>query len=196
MIDTTICCYSPEEALEALNWIMDYNKNSASGQNTQYDYRLHNACVEALQEQINHKKVHIGLAEKRQPIRAFNTDEELQASLAEWQERLFLNHWNIKAYLVHGDEIKDLSGDSTVQWVNSCGTIRIRYANEMPDGMIEKEPHEKTLVHELLHFKYMGFAGDSIESVFFDEKQHQLLEQMAKSLIMAKYGISYGWFKN
>lgn len=135
-------------------------------------------------------------AERHQPIMTFNTDEELQTSLTEWQERLFLNHWNIKAYLVHGDEIKDLAGDSIVQWENSCGIIRIRYANEMPKGAIEKEPHEKVLVHELLHFKYMGYSGNSIETVFFDEKQHQLLEQMAKSLIMAKYGVSYEWFKN
>lgn len=42
MIDTTVRCHSPEEALEALNWIMDCNKNSPSGQNTQYDYGLHN----------------------------------------------------------------------------------------------------------------------------------------------------------
>lgn len=132
--------------------------------------------------------------EKLQPIMVFNNDEELQVSLAEWKERLFLSDWNIKAHLVHGEEINGNAGDSNVQWANSCGLIRIRYADEMPEDMIEKEPHEKVLVHELLHFKYMGFEGSDIEDVFFDEKQHQLLEQMAKSLIMAKYNIPYSWF--
>lgn len=33
-----------------------------------------------------------------------------------------------------------------------------------------------------------------IEGVFYEEKQHQLLEQMAKSLVMAKYGIGFDYF--
>lgn len=133
---------------------------------------------------------------KSEPIIEFKTQEELDICLAEWQERLFLRDWNIKAYLVHRDVIPGLAGDSNVQWVNSCGTIRILYADEIPSDSIEKEPHEKILVHELLHFKYMGFEGEeTIENVFWDEKQHQLLEQMAKSLIMAKYRITYDWFK-
>lgn len=131
-----------------------------------------------------------------EPITDYKTQEALNESLAEWQERLFLQHWNIKAALVHGEEIEGCGGECTVQWANSCGTIRLRYANEMPEGM-EKMPHEKILVHELLHFKYMGFqeANASIEGIYYDEKQHQLIEQMAKSLIMAKYGIDYEWFK-
>lgn len=134
----------------------------------------------------------------KEPIMEFESQEELNESLAEWKKRLFLSDWNIKAYLVHGEEISGNAGLSEVQWVNSCGTISIRYANEMPKGMIEKEPHEKILVHELLHFKYMSFASarSSIEDVFYDETQHKLLEQMAKSLIMAKYDIDYEWFWN
>ena len=130
----------------------------------------------------------------KEPIMEFKTEQELNDSLQEWKERLFLQAWNIKASLVHGEDISGLAGESNTQWVNSCGTIRIRYADEMPPNMIEKEPHEKVLVHELLHFKYMGFDNNSLEGVFWDEKQHQLLEQMAKSLIMAKYGISKEWF--
>lgn len=131
-----------------------------------------------------------------QPIMEFKTQEELNKCLQEWKRRLFLSDWNIQAFLVHGEEIEGLGGDSNVQWVNSCGTIRIRYADEMPEGMVEKMPHEKVLVHELLHFKYMGFENHSLEAAFLDEKQHQLLEQMAKSLVMAKYGIGYEWFMN
>lgn len=185
--------YTPEEALDALNWIMNYDESSSDdnplGQNTQCDYKLLNTCVESLQKQIS-------ATEKPQPIMYFNTDEELQACLQEWQERLFLQHWNIQGSLVSGEAIPEMAGDSTVQWVNSCGTIRIREEKDMPVNTIEKDPHEKILVHELLHFKYMGFEGvDTIEGTYFDEKQHQLLEQMAKSLIMAKYNIRYDWFK-
>lgn len=134
--------------------------------------------------------------EKPYPIMVFHTDDELQCCLKEWQERLFLSDWNICASLVPGEDIPDMAGDSTVQWANSCGTIRIREGKDMPVDLIEKEPHEKILVHELLHFKYMGFEGmKTIEGIYWDEKQHQILEQMAKSLIMAKYHLSYDWFK-
>lgn len=133
-----------------------------------------------------------------EPIMIFENEDELNKSLKEWKKRLFLNDWNIKAYLAHGEDIAGLAGESEAQWVNSCGVIRIRYGNEMPNDMIEKEPHEKILVHELLHFKMMSFTSSdmSIEDVFFDEKQHQLLEQIAKSIIMAKYNIKYNWFFN
>ena len=130
------------------------------------------------------------------PIMSFENDEQLQKCLAEWMDRLFLSEWNIKASLVHGEEISGLAGESNIQWANSCGLIKIRYANEMPDDQMEKQPHEGTLVHELLHFKMMEIENNtSIETVFWNEKQHQLLEQIAKSLLMAKYRVGYDWFK-
>ena len=57
---------------------------------------------------------------------------------------------------------------------------------------------EKTLVHELLHLKYNWFVPqkESVESVYYDTLEHSLLEQMAKSLIMAKYNIPLSWFKS
>lgn len=130
------------------------------------------------------------------PIMEFHNDEELNNCLKEWQTRLFLSDWIIQGRLVHGEEIPELAGHSSVQWVNSCGVIKIRRGNEVPDA-IEKQPHELVLVHELLHFRYMGFENNStIEGVYYDMKEHQLLDQMAKSLIMAKYNLSHDWFKN
>lgn len=130
-----------------------------------------------------------------EPIMEFKNNQELNECLKEWKERLFLCNWNIKAQLVHGEYIQGLGGLCEMQWENSCALISIRYANEIPEG-IEKEPHEKILVHELLHCKFFGVEQNNatIESVFWDTIQHQLLEQMAKSLIMSKYNIPYEWF--
>lgn len=133
---------------------------------------------------------------KPRPTMEFRNEEELNNCLKEWQTRLFLSDWIIKGCLVHGESIPELAGQSSAQWVNSCGVIKIRRANEIPD-CIEKTPHELTLVHELLHFKYLLIEDDStIEGTYYETKEHQLLEQMAKSLIMAKYNIPYAWFKN
>ena len=57
--------------------------------------------------------------------------------------------------------------------------------------------HEQTLVLELLHCKYNIIErSNEYESKFLDDHQHMLLEQMAKSLIMAKYNIGLEWFIN
>lgn len=37
---------------------------------------------------------------------------------------------------------------------------------------------------------------ESVESVYYDTLEHSLLEQMAKSLIMAKYNIPLNWFES
>jgi len=127
----------------------------------------------------------------------FENEDEANSLLKEWKNRLFLNNWNIE--LIDVDSLEDNNaGLSYAQWVNSCGTIKILSEKKLKEKepFIEKLPHEKILIHELLHFKYMGIEGDdSLESTYYMEKQHQLLEQMAKSLYMAKYDLSYEWFK-
>ena len=61
---------------------------------------------------------------------------------------------------------------------------------------------ELLVVHELLHL-IIDVGVDismkpsaSIEDIEFDCIQHQKVEQLAKSLIMAKYGLDFSWFKN
>lgn len=53
-------------------------------------------------------------------------------------------------------------------------------------------------MHELLHLKYnlVDASNPSYEEVSLMQTEHMLLEQMAKSLIMAKYNLSYSYFKN
>lgn len=129
------------------------------------------------------------------PIEKFNNDKELMECLREWQERLFLRDWNIQGWLVDGEEIPNLAGESEVIWVANNGIIKIRKKEQYPDG-IEKQPHELVMVHELLHFKIMSSEqqNPTIEGVFYNEMQHQFIEQMAKALIMAKYNLKYEWF--
>jgi len=132
----------------------------------------------------------------KEPKMYIENEEEANTLLKEWQERLFLQHWNISFYVADSLSNED-AGQSIVQWVNSCGTITLLSEKTLKEkgGFIEKVCHEQILIHELLHFKYMWLNGSSLESTVYAEKQHQLLEQMAKSLYMAKYDLSYDWFK-
>lgn len=133
---------------------------------------------------------------KNEPIEFFENQEQLNKYLKEWQERLFLRDWHIKAFFADGEQIPGLAGQSDVSWQNSTGFIDIRKEGQFPEGAIEKQPQELTLVHELLHFKFMNMEKQNatIESVYWCEMQHQLIEQLAKALIMAKYNLDYDWF--
>lgn len=130
------------------------------------------------------------------PKEYFDSEKELYSLVKEWQKRLWLSDWWIGVRLCSAEEMPDdtSAGYSEVHWVNKCGTISIRRKEDVPEGLMVKQPHEVTLIHELLHFKFFALEPKSLEETFYDMKQHQLLEELAKSLYMAKYGIGYDWF--
>lgn len=134
----------------------------------------------------------------RDPIMRFESLDQAKACLSEWQKRLFLEDWIIRVELVEKDdlELDNVSGEVDFEYTNKSAVIRILY--KIDDDFISKMPHELTLVHELLHLKYNlihpAESGQHIEQVFYDMHEHMLLEQMAKSLIMVKYNLSYDWF--
>lgn len=129
-------------------------------------------------------------------IEVFETKEELNECLKWWQEKLFLSDWVIEAKISEPcDFIQEkCCGENEFDLVNKCCIIRIldkKYYGER----IMKYCAEKILVHELLHCKYNWLGnGTTYEGNYVDVMEHGLLEQMAKSLIMAKYNLSFDYF--
>lgn len=131
---------------------------------------------------------------KNEPIEFFENQEQLNKYLKEWQKRLMLTNWIIKAKIVDQNEIPENAGKCNSDFHNSCAMIRIAEYNHN-NNYIMKQPQELVLVHELLHCVFMQISNNNyLESVFYEEKQHQTLERIAKSLIMAKYNLDYDWF--
>lgn len=136
------------------------------------------------------------------PVMEFESREHLQSCIEEWKKVLFLEDWVIKGNLV--DSLYDenlggeLAGNNNFQVVNKCSVINIVKPNEDNTNRIVKYCAECILVHELLHCKYNWTSRDSnsIEYAYYDTLEHGLLEQMAKSLIMAKYNLPFKWFQN
>lgn len=136
------------------------------------------------------------------PIEEFKTQEELNECLKWWQHRLYLDSWLIEARIV--DEIIDLDGNAddsavgynTFVYESELSSIQI-LKREKFDGM-GKYCAEKILVHEILHNKqaWMQSEGNSYESAYLMVTEHKMLEQMAKSLIMAKYDLDFDYFKS
>lgn len=137
------------------------------------------------------------------PIMEFENREQLQACIEEWKKVLFLQDWIIKGVLVDPPLIdEDCGGElcarNNFQMENKCSLISIVKPNEDIKSRIVKYCAELSLVHELLHCKYNWTQKDSssIEYAYFDTLEHGLIEQMAKSLIMAKYDLPFEWFQN
>lgn len=131
----------------------------------------------------------------KEPIFDFKNQETLDKYLKEWQERLMLTNWIINAKIVEPSEIQRYGGWCDFQYSNSCAMIKIAEYDYNNDYVM-KQPHELVLVHELLHCVFMNLSReDTIEGVYYAEKQHQTLERIAKSLIMAKYNLAYDWFE-
>ncbi|MEI6100826.1 MAG: hypothetical protein WCP73_03215 [Eubacteriales bacterium] len=132
-----------------------------------------------------------------EPIKEFKTIEEAIACLKEWQTRLFLDDWIIKVCLVEPDDIDGFCGQNRYQLENKCCVIELAKMNPDNSDRIMKFCHERVMVHELLHCKYNFMKSNGqYESSYFDAVEHALLEQMGKSLIMAKYNLPFEWFKN
>ena len=131
------------------------------------------------------------------PKMYIDTEEELLKLAKEWQSKLFLNDWLIGFSLATCREMSciDWAGESDAQYVNRCGTVMLLRKEDMPENMLIKQPMELVLIHELLHFKFVTFETNTIEGYYWNEKQHQLLEDIAKSLYMAKYNLDLEWFR-
>lgn len=136
------------------------------------------------------------------PIEEFETPEQLEECLRWWQHKLYLDSWMILAHTT--DEIVDDKGENqdytegfnTFIFESSQASIQIltKKAHD-ENNMLFKYCAEKVLVHELLHCKYAWMDNQgSYEGVYVCSREHQLLEEMAKSLIMAKYNLDYNYF--
>ena len=116
-----------------------------------------------------------------------NNKEKL---LEEWQERLGLQDWAIT--LGYGYKIEELKTDNSnaeTEWALSIKNATIRIVDEKydKDGSLAFD-FEQILVHELLHLKFAIFdvVDNSYESHIVDELRHQLVDDLARALVMAK----------
>jgi len=130
------------------------------------------------------------------PVIKFNSTAEIMPYLREWKHRLFLDEWIICVGFHSLDEYPDENGHVEFSIMNKTATITLLDSDHMQDDeRIMRNCHELILVHELLHLK-IGFldAPSTAEGRLWRVHEHQLIYEMSKSLIMAKYNIGLDWF--
>lgn len=136
---------------------------------------------------------------KPMPITKFNSNEELQACIEWWQAKLGLQDWIIKGKLTNDLQDTGSHGENEFNVAGKLSMIRIRpYDSVKEEKWIARQPQELVLVHELLHCLIYEIekGTESIELIIYNLQQHQLIESMAKALIMAKYDIGLDYFRN
>jgi hypothetical protein len=140
------------------------------------------------------------MTNKRQPIIEFTSAKQARACLREWQSRLFLADWIIDIQIgveIPADEDGDGLGRIDVDYNRRCALITLVAIPETVGSRIFRVSQEQTLVHELLHCKIGAIQADgSMEGQYYNAQQHALIEELSRSLVMAKYGVSAAWFNN
>lgn len=138
-------------------------------------------------------------ANAKEPCCYYYADSNLQDALEYWKKVLQLQNWCIKAVLT-GENLevdgKVVRGRNTTEYLKCESFIEIstvEYAGEYT-----KHCEELTLVHELLHCAMPLFCNDddsaTMRDAWVELLEHQRIDMLAKSLIMAKYGVGIEWF--
>ena len=118
-------------------------------------------------------------------------EEEL---LKEWQERLGLQDWAIiLRYNCKRSDMDDPEysiGETQWETTNKCARICIISKEEYGEDKMLSFDFEKTLVHELLHCKFGMIDKDlnTYEGIVAEQARHQLIEDLARALVLAKRG--------
>lgn len=106
--------------------------------------------------------------------------------LKEWQKRLDLSDWVIGLRVdcpICNFNLDNCAGECEYDLVHKCAVIRLIREHEYGDRILPYDK-EKTLVHELLHIKFALIDNSGNDIV--DRYIHQLIEDMAKSLVRTK----------
>ena len=135
----------------------------------------------------------------KEPKCNYYVDSTLQDSLEWWKKVLHLQNWCIKAVLT--DEKLEVDGRA-VHGRNSTEYLKCESFIEISTveyaGEYTKHCEELTLVHELLHCAMPLSCNDddsaTMRDAWVELLEHQRIDMLAKSLIMAKYGVGIEWF--
>lgn len=128
------------------------------------------------------------------PIIHFGDNMEFQEAFEYWKDVLQLNDWCICAKLERNPAM--MEGALGVSDVNHAGKTACIVINSCPVDTFPRWCEELALVHELLHCVIVvpEESSQTIEGVYYSLRQEQMVESMAKSMLMAKYGVDMDWF--
>lgn len=114
------------------------------------------------------------------------TIEEAQALMAEWQEVLRLQDWTITLMISRGNGLdipQGNQGHCDMVFRRKEGRIQLLDPIDFPKNTSSPQDMEVTLVHELLHFHFVGFDRR------LNEDEQDLSEHAVNALSYALVGL-------
>jgi len=118
----------------------------------------------------------------------YNTQEELDAGLALWQERLALRDWTIRAILCNPRELTEANAQINVNLKTKSALIRVCKDIPYPDWDTTPMDHERYLVHEIVHIltePFWPIKTDEDKDSLIGQMAEQGVDCIAKSLVAA-----------
>lgn len=115
--------------------------------------------------------------------------KKLQTLVNEWQVRLSLEHWKIKAEM--RDDL-EAAGRALTNTTHLVALIEVHNPDFAPKDLLEVKDFEVTIVHELLHVR-QAFLTDALytkknsKNGVWDQVE-QGIEFTAQALVAAKRG--------
>lgn len=114
------------------------------------------------------------------------TEEQLQEKLAYWQKVLRLSDWVISAKITRERDFSRGGRAGEIEWVihNKTAAVRMLDSVDYPEGLIEDQDMEQTLVHELLHLhlapiRYNYGNNEDVYEIF----EEQAIDSIATALV-------------
>lgn len=120
-------------------------------------------------------------------------DKVVNDLLQEWKERLGLENWiiTLKYNCKFEDlELENCCGETNWEDTIKTATIKIVSSEEYGKDRLIDYDFEQILVHELLHIKFglLSFTQQDYDGKVVAELRHQLIDDLARALVMARRG--------
>lgn len=117
----------------------------------------------------------------------FQSNQEVEAAVVEWQKVLRLQDWDIIARIVRARDMFTEDSAASVRWTfqKKMATIVLLDPEDYDPNIAFAQDHEISLVHELLHLHYAGFDNteqDSLEQMLLE----QSIEAISTALVQLK----------
>lgn len=124
----------------------------------------------------------------------FKNIGEIKECAKYYIELLGLQDWRI-VYKLTNDIEEGLAGLNESDYTSRTACISIR--KDLPEDLWVEQPAEETLIHELLHCKFLNVekVNRTIEGVYYEQYMHTLLDDMARAIFRAKYNLKNDWYE-
>lgn len=120
-------------------------------------------------------------------VEAFESTEELKQIAQEYIRLLGLQDWLIAFKLTDDLDNDEWAGSCECIWEEKSALIKIR--KTIPDDLWFKQPHEATLIHELMHCKMPIQDNGTMSGNTHYTLWHQILNDVAMAIFNVKYDL-------